>query len=77
MSIIIKVLVNNNVNCMQLSAMRIAEEKKQPHWVVSREEVELTEEVLGRGGWGEVKIAKFRGLQVAGKNHAQHDHLRI
>ena len=28
---------------MQLSAMRIAEEKKQPHWVVSREEVELTE----------------------------------
>ena len=52
---------------MQLSVMRIAEEKEQPHWVVSREEVELTEEVLGRGGWGEVKIAKFRGLQVAAK----------
>ena len=36
-------------------------------WVVRREEVELTEEVLGRGGWGEVKVAKFRGLRVAAK----------
>ena len=48
--------------------MRIAEgREEQPHWVVRREEVELTEEVLGRGGWGEVKVAKFRGLQVAAK----------
>ena len=29
--------------------------------------MELTEEVLGRGGWGEVKVAKFRGLRVAAK----------
>ena len=41
--------------------------EEQPHWVVRREEVELTEEVLGRGGWGEVKVAKFRGLRVAAK----------
>ena len=48
--------------------MRIAEgREEQPHWVVRREEVELTEEVLGRGGWGEVKVAKFRGLRVAAK----------
>ena len=39
----------------------------QPHWVVKREEVEMTTEVVGRGGWGEVKIAKFRGLRVAAK----------
>ena len=32
-----------------------------------REEIELTEEELGRGGWGEVKVAKFRGLTVAAK----------
>ena len=32
-----------------------------------RKEVELTEEVLGRGGWGEVRVAKFRGLSVAAK----------
>ena len=46
--------------------MRIAEGRdEQPHWVVRREEVELTEKVLGRGGWGEVKVANFRGLRVA------------
>ena len=40
--------------------MSIAEgREEQPHWVVRREEVELTEEVLGRGGWGVVKVAKF------------------
>ena len=48
--------------------MSIAEEREeQPHWVVRREEVELTEEALGRGGWGEVRVAKFRGLRVAAK----------
>ena len=41
--------------------------EEQPHWVVRREEVELTEEVVGRGGWGEVKVAKFRGIRVAAK----------
>ena len=29
--------------------------------------MELTEKVLGRGSWGEVKVAKFRGLRVAAK----------
>ena len=32
-----------------------------------KEEIEITEEVLGKGGWGEVKVAKFRGLRVAAK----------
>ena len=41
--------------------------QEQSHWVVRREEVEMTEEVLGKGGWGEVKVAKFRGLRVAAK----------
>ena len=35
--------------------------------MVRREEVELTEETLGTGGWGEVKVANFRGLRVAAK----------
>ena len=48
--------------------MSIAEgREEQPHWVVRREEVELTEEVVGRGGWGEVRVAMFRGLRVAAK----------
>ena len=27
----------------------------------------MTEQILGRGGWGEVKVATFRGLHVAAK----------
>ena len=31
-------------------------------WVVNREEVQLTDQELGRGGWAVVRVAKFRGL---------------
>ena len=41
--------------------------QEQSHWVVRTEEIKMTEEVLGKGGWGEVKVAKFRGLRVAAK----------
>ena len=41
--------------------------QQQSHWVVRKEEIEMTEEILGKGGWGEVKVAKFRGLRVAAK----------
>ena len=37
------------------------------HWVVQRREIDLTEESLGGGGWGEVKVARFRGVKVAAK----------
>ena len=37
--------------------------------MVRREEVEMTTEELGRGAWGVVKVAKFRGLRVAAKCH--------
>ena len=52
----------------QLLLMQTKNEEKQPHWVVSREEVEVTDELLGSGGWAKVEIAnKFRGLRVAAK----------
>ena len=41
--------------------------RDNPHWVIQREEVEVTEEVLGKGGWGEVKVGLFRGTRVAVK----------
>ena len=41
--------------------------QQQSHWVVRKEEIEITEEILGKGGWGDVKVAKFRGLRVAAK----------
>ena len=32
------------------------------------EEVHITEEVMGGGAWGEVKVAEFRGTRVAAKS---------
>ena len=37
------------------------------HWVVKREEIKITVEVLGKGGWEEVKVAIFRSLTVVAK----------
>ena len=36
-------------------------------WVLPRDDIELTDEELGRGGWGKVMVANFRGTQVAAK----------
>ena len=38
-----------------------------PSWLVHREEINLTEEELGRGGWGVVRVATFRGAHIAAK----------
>ena len=40
----------------------------QSQWVVDREEVTMTEEVLGDGSYGKVEVAIFRGLRVAAKS---------
>ena len=37
------------------------------HWIVRSEEVEMTGDVLGRGGWAIVSVATFRGMRVAAK----------
>lgn len=41
--------------------------QSQPFWVVSRQEIHLTSENLGEGGWANVKVAVFRGQRVAAK----------
>ena len=38
-----------------------------PHWVMQRDEIQLTNEQLGTGGWATVKVALFRGQRVAAK----------
>ena len=50
----------------QLEQLR--SQQGQLHWVVSKEEVIMTQEVLGGGAYGEVKVAVFRGLRVAAKS---------
>ena len=36
-------------------------------WTIPRDEIEISDEVLGKGGWGWVKEGKFRGTKVAVK----------
>ena len=36
-------------------------------WFVRKDDIVMTERVLGRGGWGEVRVALFQGLKVAAK----------
>ncbi len=36
-------------------------------WILKREEVQITEERIGGGAYGEVKVAIFRGTRVAAK----------
>jgi len=36
-------------------------------WAISRDEINLSNNILGTGGWGYVKEATFRGRQVAAK----------
>ena len=36
-------------------------------WIVGKDEIQLTDVELGRGGWGAVMIANFRGVKVAAK----------
>ena len=38
-----------------------------PPWAVQRNEIQLTDEKLGAGGWAVVKVAYFRGKRVAAK----------
>ena len=43
------------------------QEETESSWVVNREGITTTKVVLGKGGWGEVKVAHFCGLKVAAK----------
>ena len=44
----------------------IESQSRQPHdWIIQREEVLLSESVLGKGAWGSVCQGTFRGCQVA------------
>ena len=51
-------------NALQGSSL---EQHDEAFWMVEREEIQLTQRELGRRGWAAVKVAEFRGLQVAAK----------
>ena len=46
---------------------RLRTQLANPHWIVQNDEIRMTQEILGTGGWGEVKVGIFRGTKVAVK----------
>ena len=50
----------------EATGIRRAGDSDRP-WLVRRAEIHMTSEKLGGGGWGEVKVAEFRGVRVAAK----------
>ena len=42
-------------------------QKESCDWVISRDEIHLTDKCLGVGGWGKVFLGRFRGCPVAVK----------
>ncbi len=47
----------------------LSEQQRQqtPDWVISRDQIQLTDQVLGRGGWGSVVEGRYCGCAVAVK----------
>ena len=39
----------------------------QPSWSITPSELRMTEECIGGGGWGEVKVVYYHGTKVAVK----------
>ena len=48
-------------------ALDLESKESEPSWVVARADIHLTEEEIGRGAWGVIKVAEFRGQKVAAK----------
>ena len=60
-------IIQRNETTMADQEQQIRHYCDNPSWLIEREEVVMTEEVLGSGGWGEVKVGIFRGTRVAVK----------
>ena len=64
---------DQEINELELSLLsaqrRISEQRRQEtcDWVISRDEVQMTENCLGRGGWGSVNEGTYCGCTVAVK----------
>ena len=54
---------------LSLAQRRISEQRRQERcdWVISRDEIQISENCLGRGGWGSVSEGTYCGCTVAVK----------
>ena len=60
-------IIQRNLTAIANLEQEMTHFRDNPPWLIEREEVVMTEEVLGSGGWGEVKVGIFRGTRVAVK----------
>ena len=51
----------------RMETLEVAVQAVERLWVVSRDEVHLSNTILGTGGWGYVTVATYRGRRVAAK----------
>ena len=56
---------------LEIENMQLRRQLDNTSWKVSHNEINLTEEELGRGGWGAIKIGIFREQRVAVKQMYQ------
>ena len=65
---------NQEVNELEISlsaaqqlALNERQQQQSPDWVISRDQIQLTDKCLGRGGWGSVFEGKYCGCAIAVK----------
>ena len=51
----------------RMEAVEVGVQAVEQLWVVSRDEIHFSNDILGTGGWGYVKEATYRGRKVAAK----------
>ena len=57
----------NELEITLSTAQKALSKQVTPDWVISRDEIELTGKLLGKGGWGNVVGGKYCGCAVAVK----------
>ena len=53
---------------LQQEVQELRSNIETPHWVIRREELQMTRQEIGGGAYGKVNIAIFRGTRVAAKS---------
>ena len=53
---------------LQQEVQELRSNIETPHWVIGREELQMTRQEIGGGAYGKVNIAIFRGTRVAAKS---------
>ena len=59
--------VNELEMTLSTAQQTLSEREVTPDWVISRHQIQLTDKILGRGGWGSVVEGKYCGCSVAVK----------